>query len=143
MHFSTQPTFKPAGVLRYPGDWNAWISTVKALAKRRGIERFVDLTTGLEPVEPARPAPPTVAFVKVGAQSVAELSADEKLDYAILVEDFEKVLATYKKAKEALKELEHHILSTVDRENLRYLKGQGSVYKMLFALKTHLAHLGQ
>lgn len=139
MHFSIQPTFEPNVVLKRRGDWDDWIIIVEALAKRRAIEKFVDLTTGYEPVEPARPAPPTPAFVKVGAQSVAELSADEKLDYTILLEDFEEVLATYKEAKKALKELEHHILSTTDRKNLRYLKGQGSVYKMLLALKTRLA----
>lgn len=43
------------------------------------------------------------------------------------------------KIKKALKELEHHILSTIDWQNLLYLEGQESVYKKLLALKARLA----
>lgn len=92
MSFSIQPTHKTTVVLKEPGDWDEWILIVKALARRGDIERFVDMTTEIEPVEPARPGPPIVSIVKAGAGTIADLSADEKLAYTILREDYKEVL---------------------------------------------------
>jgi hypothetical protein len=111
---------------------------VKAMAKRDGVERYVDLTK-TEPAEPIEPDLPTFSTIKPGATNSTDLSAGEQRDLAIMREDYKERMRKYRKRTDALKNLNIFILTSVDRSNLIYLRNQKTIHQKLSALKKRLA----
>ena len=128
MSFSTLPASsqKTVVVLKEPGDWDEWILIVESMAKRGGIEQYVDLAKP-EPDEPIRPITPTFSSMKAGAVSSEDLTEGQRRDLILRREDHREDLRTYREKTEALKNLEAYILTTVDRTNFLYLRGQDSI----------------
>jgi hypothetical protein len=130
---------KVSVVLAEPGDWDEWMLIIKAMARRGDVTEFVDLTTATEPAEPVRPVIPTFSTVKAGAASMADLDQNQQKDLSILREDFKENSRTYREKRDALKDIEQHIMTTVDRQHILYLDGADTVYQKLIALKKRLA----
>jgi hypothetical protein len=108
------------------------------MAKRGRVSEYVDLST-LEPAELEEPAIPTFSTVKPGAASLAELDQTEQRELSMLREDFKIILRTYREKRDALNDIEQHIMTTVDRTNILYLDGADTAYQKLVALKNRLA----
>jgi hypothetical protein len=130
---------KTSVILRESADWDEWILIINAMAKRGDVREYVNLTAGNEPAEPARPAIPTFSMVEPGATSLADLDETQQKELSMLREDFKEISRTYRERRDALKDIEQHILTTVDRQNILYLDGADTVYQKLMALKKRLA----
>jgi hypothetical protein len=127
-------------VLKEPGDWDEWVLVIEAMARRGGVQEYVDLIRlTVEPAEPVKPSTPTFSTIKSGAAKSDDLSAGQQRDLAILREDHKEALRTYRERIEALKNLNLFILTSVDRFNLLYLRDQTTVFQKLLALKKRLA----
>jgi hypothetical protein len=132
-------TTKISVVLKESADWDEWILIVSAMARRGDVTEYVNLTATTEPAEPARPAIPTFSTVKPGAASLAALDETQQKQLLMLREDFKEISRTYREKRDALKDIEQHIMTTVDRQNILYLDGADTVYQKLMALKKRLA----
>jgi hypothetical protein len=132
-------TMKTSVVLKESVDWDEWVLIINAMAKRGDVSEYVDLTAAVEPAEPARPAIPTFSTVKPGAASLADLDPTQQRELSMLREDFKEISRTYREKRDALKDIEQHIMTTVDRQNILYLDGADTVYQKLVALKKRLA----
>ena len=126
-------------ILKDSADWDEWLLIVKGMAKRGGISEYVDLTVTKELEEPAQPAIPTYSSVKQGAVSLADLDTTQQRDLSMRREDFREASRTYRDKRDAIKDLDHHIMTTVDRQNILYLDGAHTLYQKLMALKKRLA----
>jgi hypothetical protein len=111
---------------------------VKAMAKRGGVERYVNLIK-TESAESIELDLSTFFTVKPGATNSTDLSAGEQRDLAIMREDYKKGMRKYRERIDALKNLDIFILISVDRFNLIYLRDQKTVHQKLSALKKRLA----
>lgn len=136
---ASSTTTKTSVVLKESVDWDEWLLIINAMAKRGDVSEYVDLTAAVEPAEPARPAIPTFSTVKPGAASLADLDQTQQRELSMLREDFKEISRTYREKRDALKDVEQHILTTVDRQNILYLDGADTVYQKLMALKKRLA----
>jgi hypothetical protein len=131
-------TTKTSVVLKESADWDEWILIVNAMARRGGVTEYVNFTATTEPAEPVRPAIPTFSTVKPGAASLAALDETQQKELLMLREDFKEISRTYREKRDALKDMEQHIMTTVDRQNILYLDGADTVYQKLMALKKRL-----
>ena len=131
-------TMKTSIVLKEPADWDEWLLIIKAMARRGGVTEFVDLSAD-EPAEPTKPAIPTFSTVKRGAATLSDLNETQQKELSMLREDFKEISRTYREKRDALKDIEQHIMTTVDRQNILYLDGANTVYQKLAALRKRLA----
>jgi hypothetical protein len=132
-------TMKTSVVLKESVDWDEWVLIINAMAKRGDVSEYVDFTAAVEPAVPLRPAIPTFPTVKPGAASLADLDQTQQRDLSMLREDFKEISPTYREQRDALKDIEQHIMTTVDRQNILYLDGADTVYQKLVGLKKRLA----
>jgi hypothetical protein len=135
---SSSTTTKISVVLKEPGDWDEWMLIIKSMAKRGNVKEFVNLNAS-EPKELERPEIPTFRTVKPDAVSLADLDQNQQKQLAMLREDFKEISRTYREKREAMDNIDQHIMTTVDRQNILYLDGADTVYQKLIALKERLA----
>jgi hypothetical protein len=135
---ASSTTTKTSVILKESVDWDEWVLIINAMAKRGDVSEYVDLTAAVEPAEPTRPAIPTFSTVKPGAASLADLDQTQQRELSMLREDFKEISRTYREKRDALKDIEQHIMATVDRQNILYLNGADTVYQKLIALKKRL-----
>jgi Reverse transcriptase (RNA-dependent DNA polymerase) len=139
MASSTTTIMKTSVILRESADWDEWILIINAMAKRGDVSEYVNLTAANEPAEPVRPAIPTFLMIEPDAASLGDLDETQQKELSMLREDFKEISRTYREKRDALKDIEQHILTTVDRQNILYLDGADTVYQKLVALKKRLA----
>ncbi len=99
---------------------------VNSMTKREDIDEYVNLIK-LEPLKPVKPVQPTFSSIKIGATSSKNLTEDERQDLLMMRDDFKETMRTYREKSEALKALNLHILTTVDRSNLIYLMDDDTI----------------
>lgn len=138
MSLSNQTVFKATVFLKSSIDWDEWILVVNLLADRYGISDYVDLDKPEKP-EPKEPDLPDYSDVKQGATKLTDLDASQKVDLNMLMDRHKIALRTIKTKLDALKLLDTHIISTVDRTNMMHLMGMKTAYQKLKSLKSHIA----
>jgi predicted GTPase len=111
---------------------------VNSMTKRKEIDEYVNLIK-LEPLKSVKPVQLIFSSIKTGATSFKDLTENERRDLLMMRDDFKETMRTYRKKSEALKALNLHILTTVDRFNLIYLINESIVFAKLSALKKRLA----
>jgi hypothetical protein len=126
-------------VLKEPGDWDEWVLVIETMIKRSDIQKYVNLIRIIESAESVKSSTSTFSTGKLGAAKSDDLSAGQQRDLAILRENHKKALRTYRERTEALKNLNLFILTSVNRFNLLYLRGQTTIFQKLLALKKRLA----
>jgi hypothetical protein len=131
---------KTTVVLAKPSDWDEWILIINFMTRRSDIDEYVDLIKPETP-ESVKPGMSTFFSIKSGATSSKNLTEDERRDLLMMRDDFKETVRTYRKKSEALKGLNLHILTTIDRFNLIYLMNEDTniVFRKLSVLKKRLA----
>jgi hypothetical protein len=82
-------------ILRESADWDEWILIINAMVKRGDVREYVNITAVNKPMEPARPAIPTISMVKPGAVSLADLDETQQKELSMLREDFKEISRIY------------------------------------------------
>ena len=87
----------------------------RTTARARGVYSFIDIDATEAPQQPVRPDKPKLSSVSQIAATYAELDANEKDYYKILVADYRVEAEMYDKQQKALLEILDFIQGTVAR----------------------------
>ncbi len=71
--------------------------------------------------------------------TLATLISDEREVYKLLYNEYKDNLSLVKQQIESLRQIRNHIVTSISKDNITYLKDKATIYDMLVALKKRLA----
>lgn len=118
-------------ILRKPADWDEWLFLLKKQAERTQVWQYVNPALATQPNVPTEPIQP-------------DYPQDDEDDaqvrrYELRYQRYRTDQKAYEKYLRGIKEVEHQILTTINRTCLPYILECTTPYETLKALKARLA----
>ena len=106
------------------------------------VWEFINLDLPQQPIEPTRPVAPLARDASTSSPphtTLATLTSDEREVYKLLYNEYKDNLSLVKQQIESLRQIRNHIVTSISKDNITYLKDKATIYDMLVTLKKRLA----
>src|SRR4051812_13234071 len=129
MSTDTQNVVRTTIILDQPSDWEPWLQVITEKALAGKVWEYCDISKPKDDLSKLEePVRPRVDEVKLGAQSVADLTSAEQGIYQEYLSDFRERRQNFRKKEDALGNLIIEISATIAKRHLYLIKGKTEVY---------------